>query len=450
MTRFARTARFAFALLFLIAARADVVDDYVKEQIAKLHIPGLSIAVVRGGKLIKTAGYGWANLETNSPATPNTIYKTASLSKQIIATAILVLSQKGKLELDADAASDLSGAPDSWKDITIRHLLTHTSGLVRDPSDYHPYKAQPPSEVIQSVYPLPLRFKPGEKWLYSDVGYYVLAQFITNVSGSIWSDFIRDRLFQPAGMTSTRTLTSSEVVPNRASGYDEVDGRTENAEDWIAVRPSGAFLSTVLDLAKWDVFLDLHNPLSAANWTQMRTPVALKDHTTADYGFGWYVDSFLGHARIHHDGQFPGFRSDYERFEDEKLSVIVLANSGTTGVESLAIKIAGYYSPELTTPPFVITAKEPGSSLTGHATPLEFAVKDDGNAAPESVVEMEIWDESQKTVYKQHIKRARTSAPVRPRLTASRGRPRKPGSIRSVSGSTARTGRRAMPGVRNC
>jgi D-alanyl-D-alanine carboxypeptidase len=198
---------FHLLLSLLIATcspvHADAVDEYVRVQMQTLHIPGLSIAVVEKGRLIKAAGYGLANVETDTPATPETVYKIASLSKQFLATAVMLLVDEGKIGLDDKAQKYLNGSPGSWKNITVRHLLTHTSGIVRDPSDYHPYKERPPAEIIESVYPMPLLFQPGEKWLYSNVGYYVLSEIIGKASGKPWSEFISERLFAPAGMTST-------------------------------------------------------------------------------------------------------------------------------------------------------------------------------------------------------------------------------------------------------
>jgi CubicO group peptidase (beta-lactamase class C family) len=392
----------ALVITTCVAAHADPVDDYVREQMQKLHIPGLSIAVVKEGKLIKAAGYGVANVETRTPATAETVYKIASLSKPILATAVLLLVQDGKLGLDDKVGKYLPGSPESWKDITIRHLLTHTSGIVRDPADYHPYREQQPAEVIESVYPMPLSFQPGEKWLYSNVGYFVLSEIIGRVARKPWDEFVSERIFAPAGMTSTRTTNLAAIIPHRANGYEQKDGVLVNAENWIAVRPSGAFVSTVLDLAQWDIFMDSNRPLSALSRAQVQTPVALRDGKTADYGFGWYVGSFLGRARIHHDGQYPGFRSDYERFEADKLSVIVLANSGSSRVDSLAIKVAGFYVEALAMPPFTTSASVPVQPVpSGAPVAIKIAAKDDGKAAPDSVVEMEIWDESHNAVHKE-------------------------------------------------
>ena len=385
-----------------IAAQQNV-DDFIKGQMRDLQIPGLSVAVIKEGKIIKEKGYGLADVETNTPATPQTVYKAASLSKQFIGAAVMLLVQDGKLQLDENASKFLDSAPDNWKDITIRELLTHTSGIVRDPVDYDPYRAQAITDVIRSARSLPLNSQPGEKWLYSNIGYYVLAQIITNVSGKPWDQFISDRLFSPAGMVSTRTTTNTAIIPSRASGYTREGNTLINAENWIAVRPSGAFLSTVDDLAKWDPYLDTTSALTPSSRQQLWTRVKLKDQTSEDYGFGWYVHSFLGRARIHHDGQFPGFRSDYERFPDDKLTVIILANSDKAGLESFALKLAGFYAPALAPPPFVLTGDARAViSSTGNAIPIRFTAKDAGKAAPGSVIEIEVWDASDKSVFKDH------------------------------------------------
>jgi hypothetical protein len=148
--------------------------------------------------------------------------------------------------------------------------------------------------------------------------------------------------------------------------------------------------------------LYLSNPLTCSNRKLMWAPVTLNDKTSADYGFGWYVDTFLGRTRIHHDGQYPGFRSDFERFTDDDLTVIVLANSDGSRLDSLAIKIAGFYETKISTPPFTLSADAPAQAVVGNPIAIRITAKDDGKDAPDSLVEMEIWDESGSTVYKQH------------------------------------------------
>jgi len=397
----AGTAALAIGLSAM-PARADPVDDYIGAEMQKMKIPGLSIAVIRDGKIVKLQGYGFANLEARTPASPDSVYRIASLSKPFIASAIQILAAEGKIGLDERISKHLPGTPDSWSDITIRQLLTHTSGIPRDPADYHPYEAQEPMAVITSAYSLPLVFRPGERFLYSNVGYYILAQVIANATGAPWEEFVAARLFQPAGLKVTRPLTSA-VVMDRASGYDLVDGAPVNAENWIASRPSSAFLSSARDLAQWDIYLDTQRSLAPDLWAQTRTPPLLANGRPGEYGLGWYVESYLGHARIHHDGQYPGFRSAWERFEDDRLSIIILTNIGRARLEALALNLAGFYVADLVAPTFSTALRSPASgALSGSPVKIGFDVRA-GKAAPGSVLELEIWDEANKPVHKQNI-----------------------------------------------
>ena len=389
------------------AAQADPTDDLVARDIRDLRIPGLSLAVVKEGRVVKAAGYGLANLETRTSATALTVYKTASLSKSVIAAAVMVLAQDGKLGLDDKVSRYLTDAPEAWANITLRQVLNHTSGIVRDPPSYDSYREQPVTDVITAAYALPLNAPPGEKWLYSNIGYYVLAEIVSRASGEPWERFAATRLLGPARMTATRSAAPMTIVENRAGGYTRANNLLVNAENWIAQRPSGAFMSPVLDVAKWDQFLESSDVLTAASRAAMWTPGVLTDGVKTNYGFGWYVDSYLGRARIHHDGQFPGFRADHERFPEERLSVIVLANADAARLDSLALKIAGFYAPALAAPPFTLSAAAGADPASG--TPVEITVtaKADGKAAPDSVLEIEIWDTADKSVFKQS--RARES-----------------------------------------
>jgi D-alanyl-D-alanine carboxypeptidase len=343
---FMRIVPMALLLLALAcAAGAQTLDEYVAAQMQWEHIPGLSLAVMKDGKIILAKGYGFANVETKTPATPETVYKIGSVSKQFIAAGVMLLVQDGKISLDDKASKYLEGTPDSWKEITVRHLLSHTSGIVRESPGFEPYKLQADLEVIKAAYALPLRFAPGEKWAYSNVNYYALAEIIHKASGKPWSDFIAERIFAPAGMKAT-TTTTDEIIPMRAAGYD-TKGKLHNAENWLAVRPSGAFISTVLDFAKWDAALYSDNILSAVSREQMWKPITLSSGETARYGLGWFTETFQGHRRIHHEGGIPGFSSDFERFVDDRLTVIVLTNVTNHDLEDLALRVAGFFAPAL-------------------------------------------------------------------------------------------------------
>lgn len=355
-------------LLLLVSSRvafADAVDDYIKTEMEKSRIPGLSLAVIKDGKILKASGYGSANLETGTPATPETVYKIGSVSKQFIATGIMILLQDGKLRLEDPISMYLEGTPESWKPITIRHLLTHTSGIVREAPGFDPFKIQADAAVIKTAYPLPLRFAPGEKWEYCNVGYFALSEVIHKITGKPWGDFLTERVFKPAGMTTTRTTTTTDLIPHRASGYEltSANGELKNAENWVALRPSGAFISTVLDMAKWDAVLDSNTILSEASREQMWTPVKLNDGTTYAYGFGWTLSPWQGHKQVSHNGALPGFRSVYRRFVDDKLSVVVLTNTAGIDPGPISLAVAGFYVPALAPRRATVTGGRQGEPL---------------------------------------------------------------------------------------
>jgi CubicO group peptidase (beta-lactamase class C family) len=192
-----------------------------------------------------------------------------------------------------------------------------------------------------------LRFSPGEKWEYCNVGYFTLAEIIHKVTGKPWGDFLRDRLFAPLEMNATRTTTINDLVANRASGYVWEDGKFENAPNYSALRPSGAFLSTVLDLAKWEAALANHKILDQTALDQMWTPVKLNSGSTHTYGFGWELDPVAGHKQIHHGGSLPGFRSQFARFVDDKITVIVLTNGDNANAGLFALGVANFFIPDL-------------------------------------------------------------------------------------------------------
>jgi CubicO group peptidase (beta-lactamase class C family) len=214
-------------LILATAARAhgDDVDDFVKKIMQQRHIPAISIAVVKDGVVVKTAAYGLANMEHNVPARPDTVYKIGSTSKQFIASGIMLLVQDGKIAVDDKVSKYLEGTPASWQDITVRRLLTHTSGLAREGPAFDPYKVQPDIDVIKSAYSVALLFKPGDRYEYSNLGYFTLAEIIHRVSGKPWDQFINERIFAPLGMTATRATNFFDIVANRAGRIRLGDGQ---------------------------------------------------------------------------------------------------------------------------------------------------------------------------------------------------------------------------------
>jgi CubicO group peptidase (beta-lactamase class C family) len=333
----------AFLLIASVVTRADKIDDYVKAEMERQHVPGVSIVVIKDMKIIKMAGYGFANVELNVPAKPETVYKIGSVSKQFIATGIMMLVQEGRITLDDPVSKFLDGTPDTWKAITVRHLLTHTSGIVREAPGFDPLKIQNDADVIKTAYSLPLHFSPGDKYEYCNVGYFSLAEIIRKVTGKSWADYLNESIFARLQMNATRTTNVTDLVLNRASGYVWTNSKLQNADIYFALRPSGAFLSTVVDLAKWDAALYSDKVLKQSTLAQMWTPAKLNNGTTTNYGFGWLVDTVGRHKEIHHGGSLPGFRSEIARFVDDKLTVVVLTNGDNAVAGLFALNVANFY-----------------------------------------------------------------------------------------------------------
>ena len=338
-----------FVLSSALTVRADEIDDWVKSEMQVRHVPAISIAVVKDGVLVKTAAYGISDIERNVAAQTDTVFKIGSTSKQFFAAGVMILVQDGKIAVDERLGKYLDGIPDAWGGITIRHLLTHTSGLVREAPGFDPYKIQPDIDVIKSAYPVAVRARPGDQYEYSNLGYYILAEVIHRVSGKSWDEFLKERIFKPLAMNSTRPTTAAEIVPNRALGYIWDNDAYSNAENWLAVRPSGAFLSTASDMAKWEIALQSDRILTAESKKAMWTPVKLNNGSEYPYGFGWEVDHFpngvppTGVPMIRHEGSIPGFRAMYWRLPDRKLSVIVLSNLQSAAIDKLTAGIALRY-----------------------------------------------------------------------------------------------------------
>ena len=342
--RYLRACSVGLWLAAVVVVSADDTDDFIRAEMKQKNIPGLSLAVLKHGEVIKSQGYGVANRALETPAAPDTVYKIASVSKQFIATGIMVLVQQGRVRVDAPVRTYLSGAPEAWNDITVRHLLTHTAGLVREPPGFDPFKTTSDSELLSTAYPVPLRFKPGDKWEYSNTGYNALAEIIRIVSGKSWPEFIHDAVFKPAGMTATWPTNTTAVVPNRAQGYVDND-RLLDEPKWLALRPSGGFLSTVLDLAKWDAALYTDKVLTEASRRQMWTAVTLNDGKTYPYGFAWMLGERSGHRYVQHSGGMPGTRANLSRFVDLDLTIIMLMNLDDVDIEPIVAGVASRYLP---------------------------------------------------------------------------------------------------------
>ena len=310
------------------------------------RIPGLTLKIIRDGKTIKTAAYGRANIELNVPAKPDTVFEIGSITKQFTAAGILTLAQEGKLSVDDKISKYLKDTPEAWANVTIRHLLTHTSGIKNYTglNGFQIRRHLTQEQFIQAIGKEPMDFQPGDSWKYCNTGFNLLGYIIENVSGKNYWDFMSERVFQPLGMTATTNRLLSLVIPNRASGYEQTNHVWMNRDsDLTEVFSAGAIASTVGDLAKWNASLDSDRLLNAASKEQMWTPVKLNDGKTRKYGFGWYVDAVEGHKNIGHGGSTSGFSASIQRFPDNRLAVIILTNTDEEIATTLAKKVATFF-----------------------------------------------------------------------------------------------------------
>jgi CubicO group peptidase (beta-lactamase class C family) len=342
---------------------ADVdakVDSYVRARMAEQHIPGLALGVYREGKIVKAQGYGLSNVELNVRVKPETIFQSGSVGKQFTATAIMMLVEEGKIGLDDSLRKYFPGAPETWAPIKIKNLLSHTSGLSEYTDDV---KGKPGSRInfredysedslVKIMETLPIEFQPGEKWAYRNTNFVLLGVIIHKVTGQFYGDFLQERVFRPLGMSSTRVISESDIIPNRAAGYLWVKGQLKNQE-WVApffnTTADGALYFNVLDLSKWDGALYTERLLKKSSLDRMWTVFPLNDGkpNRAHYGFAWFIHDVGGHRVIEHAGSWQGFQTYIARYVDDKLTVVVLTNLDAAKPETIAHGVAAIFNPAL-------------------------------------------------------------------------------------------------------
>ena len=305
----------------------------------KYKIPGVSLAVLRNGKISILKSYGLANVELGVAVKPETIFQSGSIGKQFTAAAIMLLVQEGKLSLDEKVGKYLPNVPEAWNDITIRNLLTHTSGMGDYPDEISLRGDYTEDEYLNIFKKAPLNFAPGSRWDYSNVGYVTLGILIKRITGKFYGDFLQERFFGPMGMSTARVISEADIVPNRAAGYRLVNGELKNQE-WVSPSTNstadGALYFSLLDLAKWDAGLNDYKVLTRSSLEQIWTPVRLNTGQVKGYGFGWFTDTIHKRRILFHGGAWQGFKSFIIRFPDEKLTIVFLANSWNTNDFKLA------------------------------------------------------------------------------------------------------------------
>lgn len=330
---------------------AEKASDYVRDEMARQHVPGVALLVSRGGKVVQAQGFGLANVELQVPVKPQTVFQSGSVGKQFTATAVMMLVEEDKVKLDDPLTKYFPDAPAAWKEVTVRELLSHTAGFGDYPKTFDFRKDWTEPELLKLVEGIPPAFPPGTKWEYSNLGYLTLGILIHRVTGEFYGDFLQQRIFRPLGMETTRIISEADIVPNRAAGYRLVKGELKNQE-WVApmvnTTADGALYFSVLDLAKWDAALDSERLLKRSSLELMWTPAKLKNGqpNKDGYGFGWFIEQHHGHRVIRHSGAWQGFKSEIARYVDDQLTIVVLANLEQAKPGAMAEHIAEMYLSE--------------------------------------------------------------------------------------------------------
>jgi len=319
-------------------------DPARMQQIIQSQVEGQkfmgTVLVERDGRVLLDQGYGYANLEWNIPNSPTTKFRLGSVTKQFTAASILLLEERGKLNINDPVKKYMPDAPAAWDKVTIYHLLTHTSGIPSFTSfpDYSSTeaKASSPEQLVARFRDKPLNFQPGEKWEYSNSGYVLLGYLLEKISGQKYADFVQENIFTPLGMKDSGYDSNSAIIPHRASGYSPSPNGMLNSGyiDMSIPFSAGALYSTTVDLMRWEEGLFGGKVLSAAELQEMITPFK------SDYAFGLGVRDEHGHKLIDHGGGIEGFNTYVAYYPNDKLAVIVLANLNGTAPGEIAHNLA--------------------------------------------------------------------------------------------------------------
>jgi CubicO group peptidase (beta-lactamase class C family) len=325
---------------------SNVIDAIIWERVPA-DGPGVAVAVVRDGETIYRGGCGFANLEWRQPIAPDTLFGLGSVTKPFTAQAVLLLEQQGKLRLDDEITRYLSDAPTHGREITIAHLLTHTSGIanfVTQPGFWPNIAREQRTalEVTALFSDLPLDFEPGENYSYSNSGYILLGRLIETLSGMPYEEFIESAIFAPLGMTHSRYMDDQRIILRRAARY------LCEEDDWVhapyfsasMTYAAGGHGATLDDLIVWDQALRAGTLIAPEVDARMRTPVRLNDGREMGYGLGWGLSHYRGRVVTHHAGGVPGYSSFVGRFLDDDMTIIVLSNIGLFDAGGLAKQIA--------------------------------------------------------------------------------------------------------------
>jgi D-alanyl-D-alanine carboxypeptidase len=321
------------------SSSARAIDQLLSQHFRRDE-PGATVVAVRDGQTLFRGAYGLASVELEVPMRPEMVLRIGSISKQFTATGVLILVSRGLMSLDDDITTYLRGYPTHGQRVTVRHLLTHTSGIpdiYRNPRWNAIKRDDAPADAVVSLFKdEPLDFVPGEAFRYSNAGYFLLGRILEVVSGQTYEQFLKAAIFDPLGMDATGAETPSRIIPWAVPGYNVVEGEFVRCGflNMDHLQGQGNLRSRVDDLARWDAALYTERLLPASALEMLWTPHTLPDGTSTDYGFGMGISELDGHRMVGHRGSINGFDAYSLRLPESRVYVALLMNHGNPEVGS--------------------------------------------------------------------------------------------------------------------
>ncbi len=313
-------------------ALADL-DRRIEAEMVENNIPGVLVGVASRGRLLHVKGYGMADVELRVPVSDSTVFEIGSISKQFVAVAVMLLVEEGRLGLDDPIHEHLADLPSEWLGVTVRQLLTHTSGIpdYEEIQTYEAYRFRfTPEEIIRVAHSRPMDFEPGTGWYYSNTGYFLLSLIVERIDGRPLGQMLKARVFQPLGMGQTRMADPEAIIAHRASGYwvDRMGVELVNRDptQTSSTLGAGGIVSSVHDMAKWDEALYGTRVLTEQSKAVMWTSAVLPNGDDTGYAFGWSVRPYRERRSVGHGGMVAGFVANFTRLPDDELAIIVFAN----------------------------------------------------------------------------------------------------------------------------
>jgi CubicO group peptidase (beta-lactamase class C family) len=329
------------------------LDRWIEGYLEENNVPGGLLAVVSRGKILHLQPYGLADVELSVPVTDSTVFEIGSISKQFVSAAVMLLVEEDRLELDDPIHQYLPYLPSEWLGVTVRHLLTHTSGIpdYEEIATYDIYGFRlTPEEVIRLAHSRPMDFAPGEGGYYSNTGYFLLSMIVERIEGRPLGRVLRTRIFEPLGMGQTRMADPEAIIPHRASGYwvnkvgELINRRPTETSSTLG---AGGILSSAHDLMKWDEALYGDQLLSAESKETMWTPAILPDGEDTGYAFGWNVRPYRGLTTRGHGGQVAGFVAGFFRFPEQEVAFIMFMNRYRARANPVLVAVFDTFMPGL-------------------------------------------------------------------------------------------------------